>query len=1061
MQWLSEISVRRPVFAWVMILSIVVVGLAGWLQLGVDRFPKIDIPTVVVITALPGAAPQEVESEISDRIEGAVSTLSGIDELRSTSSEGISQVILQFNLDKPGDLAVQEVRDALSGLMQDLPEGTQTPIVNKFDPDSIPVLLIGVDGPASPREVTEYADKKIRPFLESTLGVGQISIVGGRPRQINLWLEPDRLGAYGLVVTDVRNALRRENLSAPGGAMESGATRMSVRLEGRVSSVEQLADIVVREIDGHAVRISDVARVEDGAEEQETVAVKDGNPALILSVRKQSGTNTVEVVDRVRSRMAYLSESLPEGWNMAVVRDNSEVTRTSLDAINEHLLIGGFFAAVVVLLFLGDWRSTLISGIAIPTSVLGAFAMLWITGITLNSISMLALALSVGIVIDDAIVVLENIHRYIHEEKVKPFPAAVLGTREIGLPVLATTLSLVAVFLPVAFMGGIPGRFLQSFGLTMVYAILVSLFVSFTLTPMLSARMLKAPGEHGRKPFLERMADAVMAPIDAVYHRVLRLFVTWRIFGVALGAATIVSLVPLTMLVPKGFLPKSDEAQIEITVRAPEGTSLARTQLYAERVLDQVRAVTPEVEQVLLTIGDNNTKKPNESAVTLRLSNPEHRSDSQDAIIDRIRREVGPKVPDELVFKVGPAPLFGGGTNQSELQYAITGPDLDELGRLSEQIKAALEAVPGAVDVDSTLILGRPELQVRVDRERAADLGVSVADIGTTLQIALGGMDVGTFADGGEQYDIHLRADARERMRPEQLSGWYVPSSLLGRVPITDVLDVEETTGPSSVERYNRQRYVLLTANLAPGYALSQIMDGLEKEVTRIGLPEGYEAKPFGRSRELGKLLTSFAIAFGLSAVFMYLVLAAQFESWLHPVTILLSLPLTVPFALLSALVLGFQLDIYTMLGILVLFGVVKKNSILQVDRIIQLRAQGLSRTDAVIRGSRDRLRPILMTTIAFVAGMIPLLTADGVGAGLSQSIAGVVLGGQSLSLVLTLLVTPVAYTVIDDFSRLVTWILPRRAPAEVTGIDLLGDSDLDALAAEVNARHVATGAAS
>ncbi|MCB9668873.1 MAG: efflux RND transporter permease subunit [Alphaproteobacteria bacterium] len=1056
MQWLAEISVRRPVFAWVMILSVVVLGLAGWLQLGVDRFPKVDVPMVVVVTALPGAAPQEIESEVTDPIEAAVNTLSGIDELRSTSSEGVSQVMVSFALDKDIDVAVQEVRDALARVTSDLPDGTRDPVVSKFDPDALPILVFAVDGPASARDVTELADKKLRPALESTSGVGQVTLLGGRPRQINVWLEPDRLAAFGLVAQDVRMALARENLSAPGGALESGSTRMAVRLEGRVEDVEQLARIVVRQVDGHPVRLEDVARVEDGAAEASTVAEKDGNPALLLSVRKQSGTNTVEVVDAVRARADRLAGELPEGWHLTVVKDNSEVTRTSLDAINEHLLVGGFFAAVIVLLFLGDWRSTVISALAILTSVVGAFAMLWAWGLTLNSISMLALALSVGIVIDDAIVVLENIHRYVHEEKVKPYPAAILGTREIGLAVLATTLSLIAVFLPVAFLGGVPGRFLRSFGLTMVFAILVSLFVSFTLTPMLSARMLRSFGDGHDKPWLERVADRVMAPLDRAYHAVLEVFVRYRIISVALGVLTFVSIFPLARLTPKGFLPKSDEAQLQVDIRAPEGTSLARTQLYADRVIEQIRAVTPELEQSLLTIGDSNAAKPNEASVTVRLVPPGERAASQEAIVDRIRDAIGPRVPPELVVKVGPVPIFGSSSNSSELQYLITGPDLDTLAALSQDLKTTLKGIPGAVDVDTNLILGRPELQVRVDRERASDLGVSVADIGSTLQMAFGGVEVGTYAEGGEQYAVYLRADADARERADQLAAWTLPSSSLGRVPLTDVVTLVPAEGPSSIERYNRQRYVLLSANLASGYALSQVMEALEAAIAQKGLPPGYSARPFGRSRELGKMLRSFMIAFGLSIVFMYLVLAAQFESWMHPITILISLPLTVPFALFSALVMGFQLDLYTMLGILVLFGVVKKNSILQVDRIIQLREQGMSRTDAVMRGARDRLRPILMTTIAFVAGMLPLLVAHGVGAGLSQAIAGVVIGGQSLSLVLTLLITPVAYTVIDDLASLPGRIWRSRATPASTGSDQLDPSVLDAIAAEVSARHAA-----
>jgi HAE1 family hydrophobic/amphiphilic exporter-1 len=1060
-QWLAEISVRRPVFAWVMILVVMVTGIVGFLQLGVDRFPKVDFPVAVVITAVPGAAPEEIESEVTDRIEERVGVLSGVDEMRSTSSEGLSTVVVTFVLEKDVDVAVQEVRDAIAGVERDLPTGAQAPIVQKFDPDAVPILMLGVDGDVPMRELTELVDEEVVTNLESVDGVGGVTMIGGTPRRINVWLDPTRLAAQGLVATDVQQAIARESVAAPAGPLDDGRTRVSVRLEGRVTSVEQLGAIALREVGGHRVLLRDVAEIEDGAVEAETAAQRDGKSAVVLAIRKQSGANTIEVVDAIDARLEEIRAELPEGFRVDVLRDNAESTRTALHAIYEHILLGGVFAAVVVLMFLGSFRSTFISALAIPTSVVGTFGLLWVAGQTLNTISMLALALSVGIVIDDAIVVLENIHRYIHEEKVKPFPAAILATREIGLAVLATTLSLVAVFLPVAFMGGIPGRFLASFGYTMTFAVLVSLFVSFTLTPMLSARLLKPHREDGKKPVLERLSDAFTAPIEWLYVRVLGFFVRWRIFAIGVAAVTFASVIPFGMLVPKGFLPKSDEAQIEITVRAPEGTSLAQTELVASRLADAVRVEVPEVEAVLLTVGSNERRAVNEAAISVRLVSPETRDAAQDDVIDRIRRDIAPRAPEGVLVKVGEAPLFGGGAQAQPIQLAVTGPDIEGLAAVSQRVVTTLRGIEGAVDVDSTLILGRPEVQLRVDRERAGDLGVAVGSVASTLQIALGGLDVATYPEGGEQYDVHLRSPPQARRGVDDLSDWQVPSSQLGRVPLTQVVDWVEADGPSAVERYNRERYVLVSANLAPGFAQSQIQDAFTAELAKEPLPDGYEVAPFGRSRELAKLLRSFALAFGMSIVFMYLVLAAQFESWVHPFTILLSLPLTVPFALASAWILGYQLDIYTMLGILVLFGVVKKNSILQVDRIIQLRLQGLSRTDAVLRGSRDRLRPILMTTVAFVVGMLPLLFADGVGAGLSRAIAAVVVGGQSLSLVLTLIVTPVGYTLVDDVVRGFRWVGQRLGvgtPASLTGRDEIEPAALAAVAATVSKAHAAAG---
>ena len=1060
MHWLADISVRRPVFAWVMILVICVLGAAGYMKIGVDRFPKIDFPVVSVVTVLPGASPREVESEVSEPIEATVNTIAGLDEMNSISSEGVSQVVLRFVLEKDVDDAVQEVRDAVSSIQQSLPEGTQQPIVRKFDPDAIPVLLIGVNGNAPVRDITEYVDKKIRPALENAQGVGGVTIIGGRARQVNIWLDPDRLAAQGLVAADVQRTIARENLSLPGGALDSGVQRVTVRLEGRVSSVEQLADVVIRQIDGHSVRIRDVATVEDGMEEEVTMAARDGKPAVILSIRKQSGTNTVAVVDAIQERMEDIRKTLPPTYSLDVVKDNSATTRTSLHAVNEHLLLGGIFAILVVLLFLGDLRSTFIAGIAIPISVVGTFALLWMFGFTLNTISLLGLALSVGIVIDDAIVVLENIHRYIHEEKIQPFPAAILATREIGLAVLATTLSLIAVFLPVAFMGGIPGRFLASFGWTMSFAVVVSMFVSFTITPMLSSRMLKAPPEHGKKPLFERMADAVMSPLNRAYAAILGFFVRWRIVAVVLTGLTFFAIIPLGMLAPKGFLPKSDEAQIEMTIRLPESAGIAQTRIVSQRIADEVRETIPEVELVLLTIGDNNQRKVNEAAINVRLIDPRERDASQDEVMNRIRENIASKAPKDVTVKVSNAPLFSGGSSSQNaaVQYGVSGPDLDQVIEYSRKAQEILKTIPGAVDVDSSVVLGKPEVVAKIDRDRAADLGVQVGDVASTLQIALGGVDVGSYAEFGEQYDIHLKADPNTRVTENDLSSWYVPSSALGRAPLLDVVTLSRAEGPSSIDRYQRQRQVMVTANTAPGTSAGQVVEAFDAKVDELHLKPGYKVAPIGQSREIAKTGRSFMLAFGLSLIFMYLVLAAQFESWVHPFTIMVSLPLTVPFALISVIVLGQQLDLYSMLGILVLFGVVKKNSILQVDRIIQLRAQGLSRTEAVISGSRDRLRPILMTTVAFVAGMIPLVTSDGVGAAFNQATAGVVVGGQTLSRLLTLLVTPVAYTLLDDVSRAFWWVVGKilgTATPEQSGSNNIEPHQLEAQAARVNAGHV------
>ncbi|HZH18014.1 MAG TPA: efflux RND transporter permease subunit [Archangium sp.] len=1021
MQWLASICVRKPVFASVLILLICVVGGAGYVKLNVDRFPKVDFPIVVVNTVMRGAAPEEMETDITEKVEEAVNTISGIDEMNSTTSEGVSTVVITFVLEKDVDVAVQEVRDRINQITYQLPRDAETPLVQKFDPDSVPVVILSVQADKPVREITEYADRVLRRRLETVPGVGQVTLIGGRKRQVNVWLDPVRMRAAGVSAGQLQAALASQNMSLPGGSIETGPQRYTLRLRGRVTSVEELGQLVLRENNGHILRVKDVARVEDGEEEPETAAVRDGKSSVLLSIRKQSGENTVSLVAEVRRRVQELGASLPPGYSLEVVRDNSETTLTAVHAVQEHLLLGGLFAALVVLLFLGSWRSTIIAALAIPTSIIGTFAVMKYLDLNLNSISLLALALAVGIVIDDAIVVLENIHRFIHEKKLKPFPAAILATKEIGLAVLATTLSLLAVFLPVAFMGGMPGRFLSSFGLTMGASIAVSLLVSFTLTPMLCARWLSpappADGGHHRKPFLERATDVIYLPMERAYERSLRWVMAHRWVAVVASVVTLGSCAPLMGAVPKGFLPKSDEAQFQLSVRMPEGTSLDSTLLVTERVAREMREKIPEVTSTLVTIGEGADKTPNVAGIFVKIVNPDQRAATQDDIMDKVRREITSKMPKEYRVSVSNAPLFGGAGAQAAVMYVVTGPEFDELGKQASLLLAKMKQVPGVVDADSNLIIGKPEVSAYIDRSRAADLGVQVPDVASTLQMVVGGLDVSTYVENGNLYDVRLRAEPSARASIEDIGQLTVPSARLGSVPLTDVVRLEREEGPSQISRMNRQRQIMLLANTAPGVSTGQIVEQFDKVIAESKLPAGYAARPAGQSREIGRTVGNFALAFGLAFIFMYLILAAQFESWIHPITILLSLPLTVPFALISLLVFKQALDMYSMLGLLVLFGVVKKNSILQIDHTNQLRREGLPRLEAIVHGSKDRLRPILMTTLSFVAGMIPLLMSKGVGASFNQATAGVVVGGQTLSLVLTLLVTPVAYSLFDDAS--------------------------------------------
>ena len=1089
MQWLAEICVHRPVFATVIVLFLTVVGGFSFFTLGVDRFPKIDLPTISVSTSNQGASPEEIETEITDVIEGALNTVPGVEEMRSNSSRGRSNVTLTFNLEKDPDQAFQEVQQKLSTVVNRLPEQADPPTAHKSDPDSQPILMYTISAPRDVMQLTEMVENLIQERIESADGVGEVFMWGSRTPQVLISVDPNRLRAFNIPVTDVTNAIRSQNQELPGGNLIEGGRTLGLRTMSKLTEVEQFNDIVITTKNGFPIKVRDVGKVEKSGGEPTSAASLDGVTSVSVGVRKQSGANTIAVINSVKERMAGIIPTLPSDFNVAVIRDQSEFIENSLHAIEEHLLLGGLFAAIIVFLFLWNFRSTLIAALAIPVSIIAAFAAIAALGYSLNQMTMLALTLMVGIVIDDAIVVLENIYRFVEEKGLDPFQAAIEGTREIGLAVLATTLSLLAVFIPVGFMTGIVGRFMSSFGLTAAAAIAVSLIVSFTLTPMLAARWIKRndhnPEGNDVKPEQHSTGEVTMVEevgqpsghdskagwfyrkVDGAYTFLLKLSMRFRWAVVLICVITVASIYPLYKYVGMAFLPDEDESLFQVNLRGPQGTSLSATQSILDRISRDIRAQVPGVKNTLVLAGFGRGSGPNNGFINVSLVPVSERSKGQAELINQVRGIARKYSSKDYSVQVSAASSIAGsiglGRGGSGVGMYIAGPDMEKLTEYANALVEKMKTDQLYRDPDTSIEVGSPEIRVAIDRTRAADLGVRAGDVAQVLNILSAGQNISTFSENSEQYDVVVRAEEQYRRDRSYLPWFTVTSSNGGTVGLDRVVKLDEGLSPSTISRLNRLRQVTVSAGLPPNASESDAIAKLQGWATELNMGPEYLVGVTGQSKELQKAYESFMYAFLLSFVFMYLILAAQFESFIHPVTILLSLPLSIPFALLSTAIAGQTLNIFSALGILLLFGIVKKNAILQIDHTNTLRSRGMNRYDAIIQANRDRLRPILMTTMALVAGMIPLTLGTGAGAATNRSIGILVVGGQSMCLLLTLLAVPVFYSLFDDaaestFMRSISSrvsVVTRPIRDVVAGIFKSRKSDKDMVGDEVQPENV------
>jgi HAE1 family hydrophobic/amphiphilic exporter-1 len=1016
---LADVSVKRPVFAIMMTAALIVLGAVSYESLGLDLMPKTDAAVVSVQANLPGASAEEIETQITKRIEEAVNTISGIDELRASSDQGNSRVTITFTLEREIEAATQDVRDKLAQIVNQFPRDTQPLQITKMDPDAQPIFGFAVMGPRAPKELTEIAEKRVKQELETVKDVGSVGYNGERKREIQLLLNADRLIAYGLTVDQVQNAITRQNVEIPGGQFTAGPADVAVRTMGRIKDVEDFNRIVISyRADGSVVTFRDVGRVQDSVQEIKSATRLSGTPAIGVQVRKQSGTNTVEVVDRVQERLGRIQTQLPQDIQISIGNDQSRFIRRSFEDIKLHLILGGLLASIVVFLFIRNLRVTFIAALAIPTSIIGTFTFMKIAGFTLNNMTMLALSLATGIVIDDAIVVLENIFRFVEEKGVTPREAAAEATREIGLAVMATTLSLVVIFVPVAFMTGQIGRYFYSFGLTSAAAILLSMFVSFTLTPALCALWLKK--EDTKSDHSTTRSSGFYAKIDATYGRMLSWSLDHRLTMMGIAAAVVLSAAFLYPYVGKELVPDDDQGEFSVNVRLPRGTSYQRTEEFIKPIEKEVLAL-PALQRVMQNVNSGF------ASFNVMMVPLEDRKITQQQLMiqarQMLRKYQGARISVSGGTDISGASSGGGGRGPggggggfNRLNILIQGPDIEQLQEYTVQLMDKVRDIPGVVDVDTNFEPTQPELRITVDRARAADLGVNIDTLADNLRTLVGGEEVSEYKDGDDQFKVLLRLD--EPYRNSATMGDLLvaagPGAMGRTVKVSDVAQLKSDFGPASIDRYNRQRQISVNANLQ-GAPLGEVLANARVKVDELHLKAGYQAVFGGSARTLAEASSNFTIALVLAVIFIYMVLASQFNSFIHPLTIMTALPLSLPAGLLALMAFGMTLNVYSAIGLMMLFGVVKKNSILQVDYTNTLRAQGIERHEALIQANHVRLRPILMTTIAIVAGMLPIAFGKGAGAGSRASMAVTIIGGQVLCLLLTLLVTPVVYSYFDD----------------------------------------------
>lgn len=1017
---LADVSIKRPVFATMMILSLVVLGLFALTKLNVDLYPDVDFPFVVVTSVLPGAGPEQIESDVTKPIEDAVNPIAGVDHIRSTSQEGVSIVIIQFKLEIDGQTAAQEVREKIAMIRRDLPQDLEEPVIQRYDPASLPILVLTASGPLSEKDLTTFTKDVIKKRIENVPGVGAVQLIGGAEREIHVDIDLERLKAYSLSVQDVIQSVGASNVEIPGGNVDQGSRQLLLRTMGKFKKVEDFGNIIVVNDKGNIVRLSEIAVVSDNVKEKTSLSRYNNMPAVGLNILKQSGSNTVKVAGEVNKAIKVLEKEMPKGLTISVAQDNSVFIEDSVNTVLFDIVYGGLLAVIVIYLFLANMRSTIISALALPASIVATFFVMWALDFTLNMMSLLALSLAVGLLIDDAIVVIENIYRHLDEGET-PFEAAKSATSEIGLAVLATTFTLVAVFIPVTFMEGIVGRFFYEFGITISVAVLVSLFVAFTLTPMLSSRWLKVEDEHLSKDgnILHKILyyfNHFFEYLNDKYRDLLGWALKHRLAVVVMSVIIFVGSIMLSGALGSSFFPESDNAQFTVSVNASPGTSLEQTSLICAGIENKLKNI-PEVTSLLTTVGGENVPV-NKATILVKLLKKKERERPQKEIIYSLRKELKYIPGAVIAFKTQGGP----GGEEKPVTLSIRGREIAEIDKIANEVRAILRSTPGAVDLESSLESSKPEIRLNIDRDKASDLGVNVMSVASTVRSMVDGYVATKYQEGEEQYDVRVRLKEKNRKSIADIQTLPVMSMKKGsrgekiNVRLADVARVSEGVGPSKINRYDRQREIRIDANLE-NKLLGEVLGPAMERIKDLKLPAGYSVGVAGQGEMQSEAFFNILISLLLAIVFVYIVLAMQFESFVYPFSIMLSLPMAIIGAILALLAAGSALSVISLIGIIMLMGLVTKNAILLIDYTNVQRERGLSRTEALLKAGPTRLRPILMTTFAMIFGMLPVALGSGEGSEMRAPMGQAVIGGLITSTILTLLVVPVVYTLLDDIS--------------------------------------------